>query len=593
MALPQRLTHLLKEQLWREKWTLVLATFCTIGFSLTVLLAPWPMKIVLDQVLLDKPFSPALAFLQELLPNDKGGMLIALAFSIVLIAVLTGLFSYFQVTFTTRVGQHIVHRLRTEILSHLQRLSLAFHRRNRTGELLTKISGDTRALQGLFGRVTLMATAQCFTVGGMLIIMFTMNWELSLVLLVTIPILGLLLLLLNRKITAITKRQRKQEGKLATRINDILGSIALIQAFGREDYEEVKFKRVSTKNLKEGMRAARTLAAGTWIVLGIGAVGTSVTIFFGAWQVLADRMSPGDLLIFIAYVKQVYKPFRQLTRFSAQFARATVSLKRLGEVLAEEPHIFDCPNAMPASNLKGEIVFDHVSFGYDGDASKILDGVSFRIPPGTRVALVGGSGAGKSTLMSLLLRLYEPQEGSILIDGVNITHYQRESLCREIGIVLQDTVVFGASIEENIAYGKPEATHEEVEEAARQAHAHEFIISLRDGYDTILGERGNTISGGQRQRLCLARAIIKRPSILILDEPTSAVDSISASLICDSLGHIQEGNTLLVIAHQFPTIDQFDQILVLKNGKIIEQGPHDHLLQLKGHYYELFHRQIA
>jgi ATP-binding cassette subfamily B protein/subfamily B ATP-binding cassette protein MsbA len=268
-----------------------------------------------------------------------------------------------------------------------------------------------------------------------------------------------------------------------------------------------------------------------------------------------------------------------------------VSARRIQEIFETTPEGQDDAAAVEAPRLAGEIVFDRVSFDY-GNGKKVLDDVSFIIAPGRRVALVGPSGSGKSTVASLLLRFYDAKSGEILVDGVDIRRYTRGSLRREIGILLQDSILFGASIRENIAYGKPEASPEEVEEAARQAYAHDFIMALPEKYDTIIGERGATLSGGQRQRVCLARAIIRRPSALILDEPTSAVDAESGAFIHDALERLRHGKTTLVIAHQFAAMEAFDLILVLKNSKLIEQGTHEQLLAQRGHYYRLYRRQV-
>src|SRR5262249_20929985 len=358
------------------------------------------------------------------------------------------------------------------------------------------------------------------------------------------------------------------------------------QAFGRTGYEEDRFDTESAQSLETGIQTSRTTAAINKAIAVITATGTAGTVLIGAWLVRNGRISPGDLLIFVAYVGSLYKPVRDLGRLSGRFSRAAISAQRIAAVLAIEPDIHDHPDAVVASNLRGEIAFRNVSFSY-ADSTNVLRHVSFRIAPGQRVALVGGSGAGKSTIVSLLLRLYEPQDGAILIDGLNIERYRRESLRQEIGLVLQDTVLFGVSIRENIAYGKPDATPAEIEEAARQAHAHEVITSLSAGYDTALGDRRATLSGGQRQRICLARALIKRPAILVLDEPTSAIDPLSASLIEDAIGRSQHGRTTLVIAHRFGSMSQFDQILVLKDGAIVECGHHDRLMASRGHYAEL------
>jgi ABC-type multidrug transport system fused ATPase/permease subunit len=283
----------------------------------------------------------------------------------------------------------------------------------------------------------------------------------------------------------------------------------------------------------------------------------------------------------------MYKPVKTMARLSARMSKATASAERINEILEIEPEIRDAPDAIEARELRGEIVFEHVSFGYEPD-KPILNDVSFRIPAGMRVALVGSSGAGKSTLANLILRLYDSTAGTVLIDGTDVRRYQRESLRREIGVVLQDTLLFGTSIRENICYGKPDATEEEMIAAAREVHAHDFISKLPNGYDEVLGEGGATISGGQRQRLCLARALVKQPSILIMDEPTSAVDAESEGLIRAAVRRVQAGKTMLLIAHQLYSVQDADFILVLKGGRIVEQGTHAELTARGGYYCELF-----
>src|SRR5262249_22987251 len=296
-------------------------------------------------------------------------------------------------------------------------------------------------------------------------------------------------------------------------------------------------------------------------------------------------------LIFTAYLNDMYKPLRNLAKLSTRYSRAMVGMRRIQEIFETEPEARDDASAVEAPRLKGEIVFDRVSFDY-GNGRKVLDAVSFAIAPGQRVALVGPSGSGKSTIASLLLRFYDPRSGEIRIDGVDIRRYSRESLRREIGVVLQDSILFGASIRENIAYGKPAASPEEVVEAARQAYAHDFIASLPEGYDTIIGERGATLSGGQRQRVCLARAIIRRPSALILDEPTSSVDAESAALIHEAFERLQRGKTTLVIAHNFAAMERFALSLAIKNTRVIKQEPQERVLKQKGRYHRLYQQQI-
>lgn len=582
-----KLKQIVLNHLGQAKGSLFLAAVGMVCYTLTELLAPWPLKIIFDHILLSKPLPSSLSFLSGILQGGAVFSVVILSLPIFLIAISKGGFSYLQIYMTSRIGYQMVDTLRRELFVHLQRLSLSFHNRARSGELLTKVTSDTGTLKDVFAESVLTFTSHLLTIIGMFVIMFAMSWKLSLVVLATLPILSYALFYLYRKVKASAVKQRRKEGKVASRISEILISVSLIQAFGREEYEKERFETESAQTLEESIQTARMEAAATRAVEIISAVGVWAVVLFGSLQALKGQMTPGDVLVFISYLHNMYKPIRNLTRLSTKFTKAMISAERIAEILEIEPEIQDLPDAIEASGLKGEIVFQNVSFDY-GEGKDVLKDVSFSIAPGERVALVGASGAGKSTIVNLILRLYDSLGGAILIDGVDIKRYRRESLRREIGIVLQDSILFGATIGENISYGKPEAAQEEIEAAARQAHAHDFIARLPDGYDTVLGERGSTLSGGQRQRISLARAIIKRPSILILDEPTSAVDAESAKLIQDALGRFQKGRTSLVIVHQFSSIKNFDQILVLKSGEVAERGTHDALLERKGYYHTLF-----
>lgn len=582
-----RFKQVIISHLSQAKKNLFLAGLCMLGFTLTELMSPWPIKIIFDHVLLDKPFPACLSFLGGILLEKKALLLVVVSLAIIFIALLRGLFSYFQLFITSRVGYQLVSCLRMELFAHLQRLSLSFHYRARTGELLTKVTTDTNTLRDVFAESGLTFIAHLLTLIGMFAVMTVMNWKLSLIVLATFPVLFYALFSLYAKIKVSAKRQRKREGKIASRISEALTSVSLVQAFGRERYEEERFGTESAQTLQESIRTTRMEAAAARTVEILSAVGVCAAVLFGAFQVLKKAMTPGDLLVFTSYLTNMYKPIRNLVKLSTKFSKAMVSAQRITEILEIEPEIQDLPNAIEAYHLKGEIVFQDVSFNYR-EGKDVLKRVSFSIFPGQKIALIGASGAGKSTIANLILRLYDPQRGIILIDGVDIKGYKRESLRREIGIVLQDSILFGATIRENISYGKPQATQEEIEEAAQHAHAHDFILHLPDGYDTVLGERGSTLSGGQRQRISLARAIIKQPSILILDEPTSAVDAESARLIQDTLDYFLKGRTSIVIVHQFSSIKKFDQILVLKSGEVVERGTHNELMEHKGYYHKLF-----
>jgi ATP-binding cassette subfamily B protein/subfamily B ATP-binding cassette protein MsbA len=590
--LPQRLRAVIGTGLRDMRGSMALAALALCGVVLAELAAPWPLKIIFDQLLLDKPLPASMALLQPLLALGDWPALMVLAGAIALIALLGGTFSYLQIYTTARVGNTMAYRLRSALFAHLQQLSLAFHHRTRTGELLTKVASDTNLLRDAFADWALTFSAHVVTMVAMLVIMFLMNWRLALVVSISLPPLLLVISMLNRRVKSSVREQRRHEGRMASRLNEVLSSMAMIQAFGRREYEEDRFRHEIQGNLEAGMRSARNTAAITKSIAIISAVGTAVTVLVGAKFVMDGQLTPGELLIFVAYVTGLYKPVRDLGKLSAKFSRASVSLNRIAEIFSAEPESVDPPDALELATPQGEIRFENVTFGYD-PRRPVLDGVSFTIKAGERVALVGPSGAGKSTLMSLLMRLYEPSGGRILLDGVDIRRLKRDSLRRQIGIVLQENVLFAVTVRENIAYGKPEADQEEIEQAATLARAHEFIVDLADGYDTELGDRGATLSGGQRQRLCLARALLKKPSILIMDEPTASIDAASARLIHESVAHFHRHKTLVVIAHDYADMASFDRILVLKDGRLVESGRHEALVAQRGTYLALVERRHA
>jgi ATP-binding cassette subfamily B protein len=569
------------------KMSLALAALGTLGVTATDLLRPWPLKLIFDYVLLGKPLPSYLSFFEGILGGGRVALLAMMAVAIVLIALLSGAFTYLQVYITSRIGNELVYTLRRVLFAHLQRLSLSFHNRSRSGEHMTKIVSDTNTLKDVFAESALTVASNLLTFLGMFAIMFFLDWQLTLVVLLTFPLLLGILIYRYRVAKSSSKRQRQREAVIATRINEVMTTIPLVQAFGREEHEQERFEAESTEHLEESIRNARIEAAATRTVVVVGALGTAAVVLSGALQVLAGRMTPGDLLIFTSYTQSMYKPVRNLARLSNKYSKAVVGAERIGEILEVEPEIRDRPDAVEAPELAGEVVFEDVSFDY-GDDEEVLEDVSFAVSPGQRVALVGSSGAGKSTLASLILRLYQPQKGRILIDGVDVREYKIKSLRRQIGIVLQDSVLFGATIRENIAYGRLDATDEEIVTAARAANAHNFIAKLEDGYDTVLGEQGDTLSGGQRLRIAIARAVIRDARILILDEPMTGLDAESEAKVQEALDRLMEGRTSFLITHDLHAVSGADLVLVLEDGKLIEQGSHADLVE-RGDRYRRLH----
>jgi ATP-binding cassette, subfamily B, bacterial len=586
------LRPILQDCLRRQRWAVAGAVAALLGVVGVELLAPWPMKVIFDHILLGRPLPAALAPLQGLLDLGAWPALLAMAGGIAAIALLAGLLSYLQLYTGARVGHGITWRLRGELFAHLQRLSLAYHRDTRSGELLTKVASDTNLLRDLFADGALTFVRHLCTLLAMLVVMFMLNAQLAAVVAATLPPLLTVIYVLNRRVKLSAREQRKYEGRMTSRLNEVLSSIALVQAFGRESYEDGRFQREIEDNHASGMRSTRATGAVVKAIAVISAAGTAITVLLGAREVLAGRLSPGELLIFVAYVSSLYKPVRDMGKLSARFSRAAVSAQRVDEILRLQPDIEDAPDALDLHDPAGEIVFERVSFHY-ADGRPVLQDVSLRIAAGEHVALVGPSGAGKSTLVNLMLRLYEPTAGRILIDGVDIRRYTRSSLRRQFGIVLQDNLLFGVSVRENIAYGRPDAPLADIEAAARAARAHEFIIDLPAGYDTELGERGASLSGGQRQRLCLARALVKQPPMLVMDEPTASVDAVSARLIHDAVQHVHRHRTLIVIAHDYAEMARFDRVLVMQDGRLVEAGAHDVLMRQRGAYLALVERRHA
>jgi len=582
-----RFRQIFLAHLRQVKGRLLLAALCTVGVTAAELLKPWPLKVILDHGILDKPLPPALRFLQGVVASGRVTLLVEASGSIVLIALGAGLLSYFQIFITSSVGYETVYALRRELFAHLQRLSLSFHNRARSGDLLTRIAGDTNTLKDLFADSLLKFSAQFLTIVGMFAVMIAVNWQVGLIALGTMPFLCFSLFHLYRRTKASVKTQKKQESLVASRMSEVLSAIPLVQAFAREDLEVERFDAATAETLRESIRVARLEAAATRSSELITALGTAAAVLFGALQVLRGRMLPGELVLVVSYLTNVYKPIKTLAKLSTDFSKAMASADRISDVLEIEPEIQDRPDAIEVEHLKGEIVFRDVSFDY-GDGKDVLRQVSFGVSPGQRLALVGVSGAGKSTVVSLILRLYEPLEGTILIDGVDIRRYRRESLRRQIGLVLQESILFGATIRENIAYGRPDATLAEIEAAARAANADDFIRELDDGYDTLIGERGATLSGGQRQRIAIARALIRAAPILILDEPMTGLDVESEDKVRQALNRLMAGRTCVMITHDLQSIADADQVLLLEEGRIIGRGTHAELVASSTRYRRLY-----
>src|SRR5437016_4430308 len=572
--------------------TLSFAFIAVIGESVTDLLEPWPLKIVFDYVFGSKRMPDWLAGIVSYIGTDKFSILNFAVLSVLVIAIVGALSSYCEKYLTTSVGQWVMHDLRRVLYSHIQRLSLSFHDRKRTGDLISRVTSDIDAVQSFISTVLLGILVNILTLVGMMLVMLYLNWAFTVIALLVAPALFFVIYHYTHRIKRASRAMRRQEGEVVNVLEEVLSSIRVVKAFAREDYEQKRFEHESRESVERALEARNFKAKLPPLVEVIVAAGTCLVLWYGARLVLAGELTSGELLVFLLYLGKMYQPMRALSKMTDTISKAQVGWERIREVLENETQVRDLPGAKPAPRFKGEIEFDKVSFAYDG-GPPVITKLSLHIEPGQLAALVGPTGAGKTTIVSLLPRFYEADSGEIKIDGTDIRKYQQKSLREQISFVLQETLLFRATVAENIAYGKPNATREEIVRAARLANADEFIDRMADGYDTMIGERGLTLSGGQRQRITIARAIIRDSPILILDEPSAGLDAESEKLVFDALGNLMSGRTSIVIAHRLATVRRADVIFVIDNGQVVEQGTHEQLLARGGLYSRLYELQFS
>jgi ATP-binding cassette subfamily B protein len=576
-------------ELLKHRATLSGAFLFSMGYAAVRLAEPWPLKFIFDSVLAERPLNTPIPWVNQTLGGDQMLILLTATAAILWLAALRGAFSYYQQVLTSVVGQKVVLDLRQKLFAHLQRLSLSFHTRNPTGELLSRLTSDINQLRQSVVASMLAFFSNALILVGFIVIMFFMEWRLALMAVGIVPVLLVLMAVYSGRIRAATRKNRRREGELAARLGEALMGIHVVQMFAREDEEDERLRSLNRQSLKSGMKAERLGAQFKRTIELVLGIGTAATLFFGATQVIAGRLTPGELIVFVAYMQGFYRPIRLLGRTTQRASKAASSLERITDVLDETSDVAD--GSRVAHRFAGKVAFEQVEFSYHGH-SPVLHEIEFAVEPGQTVALVGPTGAGKSTLLSLIPRLYDPARGVVRIDGVDIREFTLKSLRDQISVVPQDGMLFAASVSANIAYGKPDATDEEIEAAARAALIHDFVESLPEGYESLVGERGVTLSGGQRQRLAIARAIVKAAPIVLLDEPTTGLDSKSEELVMAALDRLQAGRTVIVIAHRLTTVRRADRIIVLEAGRIVEQGNHEQLIELDGHYRTLYELQF-
>jgi ATP-binding cassette subfamily B protein len=572
--------------------SLSIALLAVLGEGLTGLLDPWPLKIVFDSVSGSKPIPAWLAMrLPAALTANRLATLELAAIAVVVIALLNAAFSYAEKYATTSAGQWIVHDLRGQVYNHIQHLSLGFHMQKRTGDLISRMTSDVDAIQSFIVSDLLGLVVDFLTLAGMAAVMFYLNWRFTLLALSVTPLLFGVSYFYTRRAKSASREVRRKEGEIVSLLQEVLSAITVVKAFAREDYEQQRLEKESAESLQLALRA-RTLKAKLSPLIGIiVALGTSAVLWYGGLLVLSGALSAGSLLVFIWYLGKLYKPMQDFAKMTDSFTKASVGYERIREVMETRPSVRDMPGARPAPQFVGEIQFDCVGFSYTND-HPVLSDINLRAEAGRMTALVGPTGSGKTTIAALIGRFYDPSSGTVKIDGVDLREFEQKSVRDRISFVLQENILFHAPIWQNIAYGKPTATLDEVRRAAKLANAAEFIAKLPQGYDTMVGERGVTLSGGQRQRIAIARAIIRDTPILIMDEPSSGLDAASEELVFEAIERLIEGKTAIVIAHRFSTIRRAHKIVVIEDGRIVESGKHEQLLATGGLYAKLSNLQF-
>jgi len=575
---------------------LALGLVAIAGESIADLLTPWPLKIVLDNVLGQKHIKSH-GWLDAVIQRTAGhGAMQILEFAciaVLAIAVLDAICTYGDKYITTSVGQWVTHDLRSRLYAQVQRLSLTYHDQNQTGDLISRVTTDIDAVQTFIVSGMLTMLVDIVTVLGMIGIMFYLNWQLTLIALIVVPPLFAIVYTYTRKVKKASRDVRKHESKLLSVVQEVLGSIRVVKAFAREDYEIHRLEGESLETVEASLKARALKARLVPIVTIVTGIGTCAVLYFGGKSAVDYKygLTGGGIYLFITYIRSMYKPMQDISKAMDSYTKADVGYERIQEVLSNKNEMCDVPGARDLPPIKGQISIEHVDFWYTED-QPVLKDVNISVEPGKTIALVGPTGSGKTTIVNLIARFYDPIHGVVKIDGYDIKQVKQESLRRQIGFVLQDTVLFSGTIWENIAYGRPDASHSDIVKAAEAANAMEFIDKLPDKFGAVVGERGLTLSGGQRQRIAIARAIVRNSPILILDEPSSGLDAGSEQLVFEALDRLMVGKTSIVIAHRLSTIRDASCIYVVQDGGVVQSGTHEELLQREGEYKTLYDIQF-
>ena len=554
---------------------------------------PWPLKIILDNVVGTRHLPGCLA---HLIGQVFGGanpkqIAVVAAMSAIAIAAIGGLASYLDNYFTEIVAQHVAHDLRTSTYHHLQRLSMSYYDTHHVGALVSTLTTDIATIQSFASSGILDILVDLLSLIGMFALMLWLNWDFALVAASIAPFLLFFGSRFKRAVKAAAQEVRKNEAAMVAVELQGLQAPRVVQAFAAEDTEDQRLQAASAATLQSALRARKIKSLIAPLTALTASACTAFVLWRGAALISAEVMTAGVLIVFLSYLTKFFKPVRDLAKMANSVAQANVAAERIQAIVKTDSAIVQRPNGTAADDIKGEIVFDHIDFGYEPGIHVLRD-VSFSVRPGEFVGIVGPTASGKSTTISLIPRFYDPLSGKVLIDGVDARDYNVQSLRENLGMVLQDTVLFHGTIRENIAYGRPEATLEEIVRAAKTANAHDFIQEMPYGYDTLVGDRGLTLSGGQRQRIGIARAVIRNSPIVLLDEPTASLDNETEACVMEALHQAMKNRTVIMISHRLSTVREVSNIIVMKDGTVAEQGSHDQLVALDGVYAGLLTAQL-
>ncbi|MGW3208023.1 ABC transporter ATP-binding protein [Streptomyces sp. NPDC001135] len=559
----------------RRRWLVPLLLFSLFGPAVDAA-EIWLFKSVVDGVLVPRDLRP----LEWIAPAYLGLILCS------------GVLGFADDVTSTWVGEHFLLSLRSAVFRHVQGLSLGFFERRRLGDLLSRITGDVDAVETFLLSGVADALYYVICLGVYLGLLMYLGWDLTLLALAVVPLFWAAARHFSRLVKTASRERRRRSGSLSAVAEEALGNVALVQAYNRQGWEARRFEREGVGRLRAAMASARIRAVYGPVVEIIEVTGGLAVMGLGTWKLAQGQLTLGGLLVFLALIGKLYGPVHGLSRLGTSFYSASAAAERIIELLDQQPQVADPPVARRIGRARGDVCFDGVWFRYPGTSSWSLSDVSFQVAPGETLALVGASGAGKSTVAKLQLRFYDPDRGAVLLDGTDLRELSPAVVRENIAVVLQETLVFHGTVRENIAYGRPGASEADIVAAARAADAHEFIERLPEGYDSLVGQRGRTLSGGQCQRLAIARAMIRDAPVLLLDEPTTGLDARSGRRIMDPLRRLMAGRTTVVISHNLLTVRDATRIVVLDHGRVVEHGAHADLLRVEGTYARL-HRLSA